>query len=710
MLGDSVTNGAAPGRRRGKARLCRVLPLAAAAALTALAWGLYAACGASLVWALPVWYAAAAGILLPGLALAGLLEGPDAPLRPALAVLWGSAAFAAVTLAASACGQPRLVSLWVLAWTAASAVRLARSARLRQRALQALRFAGSADGCALCLLWAALVFLNALWAVRYAHPSAVGAVVPSQDFFWNLGNMESFALGLPLKDLRVDGVTVTYHFLTELYQAGLWFAADGPAYDVAAFFSYGPLAAGLVGCLYLLGRQLWPAASGRRGRFDGRALALAAMPLWLCCASLWKSLQNGASRFGNSAALHTLSNINGQATAYLFLALTLLLLERLFASGLKARPAQWAAACTAFYLLTFAKAPQAAILAIALACVLAVLLVQRRVQAKPAGLLFVLIPAGFALLYWLYFAAGANSSMRFSYTGTLRLFYFSSILNALQIRFPAGWQALVPVLWAAQSFLMAPAAFLAWLAAAASALRRRLRIPPMRLLWHACAAGGLLAFYLFDHASSSQIYFANLAVFCMGLFLLDRLPGWLAYRKPALRAAARCGAAALLGAGCLTAACLFVWLGRSARQGLAGPQQSESALVLTAGEEEACAWLAEQMGEEELFATNRMHTGAAMEGLSNVYTGLTGRRAYMESFKYAVSNMGERAGDVMTRYEQMNELFSPQTGERRLRQLCGQCGVTWLVYCPQAPGSEAQLACFEKVFQNGDCSIYRVDP
>lgn len=710
MLGASVTNEAVPERRLHKARLCRILSLTAAAALAAMAWGLYAACGACLSWALPVWYAAVAGILFPGLALAELLAGRKAPDRPALAVLWGSAAFAAVTLAASAWKQPRLVSLWVLVWTAVFAARLVRSARLLRRARQALRFAGSADGCALCLLWAALVFLNALWAVRYAHPSAVGVVVPSQDFFWNLGNIEGFALGLPLKDLRVSGVTVTYHFLTELYQAGLWFAAGGPAYDVAAFFSYGPLAAGLVGCLYLLGRQLWPAAPGREGGFSLRALALAAMPLWLCCASLWKSLQNGASRFGNSAALHTLSNINGQATAYLFLALTLLLLERLFESGLKARPVQWAAVCAAFYLLTFAKSPQAAILAIALACVLAVLLVQRRVDAGGAGLLFVLIPAGFALLYWLYFAAGANSSMRFSCTGTLRLFYFSGILDALQIRFPAGWQALVPVLWAAQSFLMAPAAFSAWMAAAASAVRQKLRIPPVQLLWHACIAGGLLAFYLFDHVSSSQIYFASLAVFCMGLFLLDRLPVWLACRKPALRAAVRVGAAALLGAGCLTAACLFVWLGRSARQGLSGLPQSESALVLTAGEEEACTWLAEQMGEEELFATNRMHTGAAMEGLSNVYTGLTGRRAYMESFKYAVSNMGERAGDVMTRYEQMNELFSPQTGERRLRQLCGQCGVTWLVYCAQAPGSETQLACFEKVFQNEDCSIYRVDP
>ena len=60
--------------------------------------------------------------------------------------------------------------------------------------------------------------------------------------------------------------------------------------------------------------------------------------------------------------------------------------------------------------------------------------------------------------------------------------------------------------------------------------------------------------------------------------------------------------------------------------------------------------------------------------------------------------------------EQMNELFSPDTSEARLRQLCAECGVEYLLYCPEQPGSETQLACFERVYQNESCTIYRVQP
>ena len=75
--------------------------------------------------------------------------------------------------------------------------------------------------------------------------------------------------------------------------------------------------------------------------------------------------------------------------------------------------------------------------------------------------------------------------------------------------------------------------------------------------------------------------------------------------------------------------------------GAASAQQTQHGKEpLTAEEEEGMRWLAQYAAEGELFATNRIHTGTAAEGLSNVYSGLSGVPAYMESFKYAVSNMG----------------------------------------------------------------------
>ena len=81
-----------------------------------------------------------------------------------------------------------------------------------------------------------LALISAAGAGLFAHPAAVGQITPSQDFFWNLGNAESFLLGFPPADLRFAGVTLTYHYLTELLAAGLSMASGLAVYDVLAFY------------------------------------------------------------------------------------------------------------------------------------------------------------------------------------------------------------------------------------------------------------------------------------------------------------------------------------------------------------------------------------------------------------------------------------------------------------------------------------------
>lgn len=703
------------GAARVRRRIVPVCGAAASALCLLAALKLCARCGAGAAGALAAWLIAALGVFVPGIFAVRMFcrvrayrnkEPLPGAVLAALAVLWGFALFLAASLAASVLRAPSVMRGWWEMWAVYGVMRLVLPAShraLREDWQKARRFLASGTGAALAFAACALIGLNALYAVRYAHPAAVGALVPSQDFFWNLGNVQSFSGGLPLADLRVAGVTVTYHFLTELFEAGLWFAVNLPAYDVVAFYAYAPIAAALVVCLYALGRTLWRDS-------PRRAVLLAYLPLWCSGASLWKVLGTGASRFGNGVTVHTLSNINGQATAFVCLALTLLFLARLFEKSLRGAAWEWLSLALAFYGLAFAKGPQAGVLAIAVFCAAALWCAQDpRGRVRPAAALCLLLPAGFAVLYRFYFAAGAASSMRFSPAGTVKLFYFSSILNALQIRFPRVWGAFLPLLWLAQSFLMAPAPLCAWVCAAMRDVRARLRVSPLRLVLHACTFGGLAAFFLFDHYSSSQIYFANLAVFTAGLFLLDSLPALWHTGRGRLRRFVRAGAACLLAVGCLTSLCLFASVGRTAADTLAGRTQPSARAVLTADEERACAWLAENLPEGALFATNRMHTGTALEGLSNVYSGLSGRGAYMESFKYAVSNMGAGAGDVESRYAEMETLFSAGTPPETVRALCDGRGIRCLLFCPLLPGDEAQLAAFPCVFDSTYCRIYQIN-
>ena len=660
---------------------------------------LYHRCGAGLLPAVWTWAAAALAVCLPGSALCTLLcRQAPADLRPTLCLVYGGAGFALTTVLASFTGLHVLVWVWTAAGCGLWLVQ-------RRKGLHPGDGRQKLPGL-LPVLCAVFVFCNALWAVRYLHPSVATVARPSQDFFWNLGNTQSLLAGFPMADLRVEGVTVSYHFLTELFGAGLCMLTGLPAYDVVAFYGYAPVAAAMVVCLYGLGRTLW----GETAR--ARPLLLASLPLWLGCASLWKVLDTGLGRFGNVLEIYVISNINGQATALFALAAFFAVFARLEQCRWQAPAGLWAAGVLAFYLLVFSKSPQGAILALALTCALGLRgLFALRTRQKPGRALVcfcLLVPVGFWLVYQLYFAAGADSSMAFSLTGTLNLYFFASILQALQIRLGGLWPVCLPVLWLAQSLLAAPAAFCVWVGSALRDLFHLRRVSALHLTWHACIVGGLAAFYWFDHYSSSQLYFLILAIFCLGLVLLDRLPALWQGGKVWYRQAARAGCAVLLAVGCVTSLFTAVWLVRTAPVQLAGGTPDARYYALTAEEEDAARWLAENMEPDALFATNRMHTGTAQEGLSNVYSGLSGRQAYCESFKYAVSNMGDRAGDVMARYETVSRMFSPEISEAELRQLCRETGVTYLVYHAPSPGSDAQLACLEQVYRSDVISIYKV--
>lgn len=52
-------------------------------------------------------------------------------------------------------------------------------------------------------------------------------------------------------------------------------------------------------------------------------------------------------------------------------------------------------------------------------------------------------------------------------------------------------------------------------------------------------------------------------------------------------------------------------------------------------------WLSENAAPNDLFATNRIDAQPGTgEGVSCIYTALSGRQAYMEGYTYAVTNMG----------------------------------------------------------------------
>ena len=559
----------------------------------------------------------------------------------------------------------------------------------------------------LLTFWGAVALLYGIYALTFSHPTTVEAITPNQDFFWNLGNIQSFLNGFPPQDLRFSGVTVQYHYLTELLYAALTMASGLPAYDITAFYAVPLMLAMAIYALYQLAQTLFPTKLQK---------ALCVSGLFLFgCAGMYKVLDAGISPFWNNQIQHIITNINAQTTTVLLLALFVILYIQTAHNGFSPKQSEFWFAIIAFVLLCFAKGPVAGIVAMAAACTAVVLLVFQLLPAKKPAIntVHLLLFAGgllavFGLLYFTFFSGGASQSMQMNPWGTLEKSWFANFIHLAKVKVPQLWWLFLAVFMVLQCLCFCPPAFAGALVGVPKDIKQIVQgtIPAERLLFCAGTAGGFLAFFLFDHYAMSQVYFGFVGMFFMGLLAIQNLPQ---IHNKILQT----GLILLAVVSVATAGCTDVFLLKSGLRYLPegawnhqAQQQAENRLPLLAEEEQAMEFLHNAMSPNELFATNRNHTGSALEGLSNVYSALSGRGAYMESFKYTVSNMGVSMQEVQARIDWNTALFHPDTTLQQALQMCHEKGVRYVVYRQDAPGSEEPFLQMKPVFAGEKIRIY----
>ena len=670
---------------------CTALLLAGYGAILAL-------CGADLAAGVRFWLAAVFWLWLPGRALAARLAPRRG--RGLYAAIYGAGLLAAVQCLAARLGAfwllglPAAVGLAGLLWQARRVPCGARALARRAAAHTARRLESPQT-----TLWAGLCLgYGVFCSAANPHPLRAGAAALDRDFLWNIGNAAALQRAFPAEDLRVSGVRLAYHYLTELLWAALARLSGAALFDVYFYFA-GPVFLALaLAALRALARGCWP------GRPTGRYLALV---FGFGCASGAAALGNGLSVFGNTLLAHLLTNINAQATALPFFAGAFCAFAALARAGLRRTPGswrQWGALFLSFGLLCVAKGPQAALLLCGVAAALALLLLLRRVRFGPAaGMLAGLGAVFFALYQFLY--AGGVSSMEFSIFAMRNTFIYrtlSPLTDALCAMLPGTGYFWLVCLGLLNAFCMLPLQCLLCLGLLPAAVRALPRPDPARLLAAALAGGGMLAYHLFYHSSSSQVYFALLALLCLSL---------LAAGAPRPRGVLR-GPVLLAGMlGGLTTLCIALGFARQAAPPLAAcaglREPSASAENVTAGDETAMAWLAANSGERDVFATNRISSTPAVEdAISNIYTGLSGRQAWLEGWTYAVTNMGVGPDFLAEKRWVNEELFSGlPAGEARA--LARQAGVRWLVLAKAWPG--APPAGLAPAYENESAAIYDLE-
>ena len=724
MFKSSVSDAVRPMQKAGTALVggpCLSLCLPAGGlGLLAGAWAL--AAGAALAAGCSPWALAlvplCAGLYLVGpgvfwygaLVRLGRLGAAGRRLAVPGILLTGTGFFAAV-----ACVAFRFQNLWLLRvlpipFAAAGVCGLA--AALGRGGLRLEKRLGGAP-------WLLAAGLTALFALAFpalaAHPAAVGQTVIKQDFLWNVGNAKSFFLGFPPQDIRFSGVRLSYHYLNELLAAGLSAVSGADAYDILAFLWPPMVLAGAVAVTASLARQLFGANARRR------TLALC---LTFCSGSAALMGTLGQENlFYNNFLYHVLCNVNGVAGMVLYTGAWM----SFVLAALAGRGRAWAMAALcgcATVMLCFAKGPAALVLALAL---LAAALWRTgcslwnalRRGGRPGGMgrlwALALVCGGAAFaIYRVVFSAGANN-MAFSPDATLMKGPLAGLLDAAGRVHPVLYWALVPAAALACLFLAAPGPAAMYAGALWRDVRRLGRLSAGRLLLHAGVAGGVLAFFLFDHSAMSQSYFLFLAMELMALL------GAGAGRRPGGRAGLHRGrrwtrraAAALCAAGFATAA-----LDGAALAGEGLVRLGRNTGVLAKAEdmdvypetEQAGRWLAEHMAPDEVFATNRYDDLHSAQGNSNLYTAFSGRQAFMEGYLYTVSNMGVSAETVALRFSQNAILFSPRADAQLVLDTARACGVDYLVFDTDyayTGENGPQFALLELVLDTGRVQIYRV--
>lgn len=564
----------------------------------------------------------------------------------------------------------------------------------------------------LILLYAALLLLFAFYfVVKNAHPSAVGNILLNQDLLWNAGNANSFKIAFPPQDIRFVGVRLHYHYFTELLAGALSIVSGIPAYSILAFYLQPYLLAALVLCLFRTGRLLF-------GKTMWQPLLFTYSLFLFSCASLWKILPNGLSVFWNANIIHLITNVNSQTTATFVLCVFTAIFIKAARQKYKIGFFHFTSILLAFILLVFSKGPTGALLAIAviLTVLVSIPLGQGSVRGVALG---VCILGIFAYIYISIFSSGANDSMPFSLSGTLEKGYFYNILFRLQQENLKVWKISIPFFWLLQSFLMMPAQFPLYIRGIAGDIRHFGKLPAEKLLFHAVGAGGLAAFFLFNHPAMSQTYFLYNAIFFINILAVGRagdLPAvWQKAKQKGggIRKLWLAFLAAFCAVGVATTAFLYVhMLGSGARQlarNLDIVPTYPYELTMTADDENGMLWLAENSPQNAMFATNRIHTGPRREGISNVYSAFCGRQGFMEGFQYAKTNMGVSADEIIARQTVNNMLFSAETPPEAIPVICAENDISYLVFCTQMDGvdaSDTQLTLMDLVWDSPTLRIY----
>lgn len=425
--------------------------------------------------------------------------------------------------------------------------------------------------------------------LNYARAGAVGEMTYHQDMMWRTANAAAVQLGSPLVDIQLYGSQLRYHYLGDAISGfGAMFSGVLP-YEATCFYTYPFLLFFMVAGLYAAARA-----------YGASVRTSALLPFAVLFAN---GLRSGV-------AVDIMLDMNGLATATVLTAAVLVYLFRLEEKSHSV--GFYGAFALSTLVLLMSKNLYSMLLTCAvLASILFGLVFQRRFYRN--ALVAFAIGGGLFVVCWQLVYRFAQQSLEF------------------QI-----WQS--PVALCQDVVRSFPLGAALWLVSVVLCFLNRKELPFSRLVVHAAAIGGLLAYFLYHHYSASQNYFLFAAFLFMWFCALDTEKLWETCQS--FRWTGVLLACASVGLTVITLAPMGyegIQVVRH-RYGLR-PHYPRTTQTVTAADEATGLWLRDNLEPDEIFATNRNDKDPIeiKEGTWHYLTAVSGRQAYVEGWMYGLT-------------------------------------------------------------------------
>ena len=550
------------------------------------------------------------------------------------------------------------------------------------------------------IAFSVILFLYTFLMVTSApFPSKVDHINYHQDLLWQIGNISSFIIHFPPKDIHVDGLIFRYHYFNELFLAASKAFTNISSFELKMYYSNFYHLIFLILALFAFSNRFLKIRKSKIF-FMFSFFIVGSAPLFLIS-------KKGTSIWKNNYLHHNLSNVNSVTIATIYL-LLLVCITIDFSKYKKIPILPFVGLLLLFTSLVGFKGPFALLFLGTFLIINIIMLFMKR-QISSFILLLIFFSFIFLFLYYSLFHGGvntielnpinSNSTIMRSFFGLFLTLVHNNTIKLL----------LIIILIPFHLFLLYPFQILPYFINTFNKIKN---IPPFDFntyFIHGLAFAGIIPFYLFAHHGMSQLYF----IFCSLPFINIIAIQYFDKNIISLHWFYKC--TLILGIfSSLCTATFYIKHGivqskKIHNYSISNKRNESDNNVITNNEYDGLIWLKNNSKVNEIFSCNRHYSTNGsdfQQARYYYYTAFSERQAFIEGYAYS-ENSGLTQENAQKLTSINNHFY--EIDYKNKYALAKKYNISYIVVSqfvnPEFIINEPNII---KIFNNSDITIYKI--